>query len=112
MALANKSRCVSLITTLRFVSVCFYVLFLGLANGFSARHGIPQDARTAPGGWDREAAAKYLDERMDLWFTTAKKLRTGQSETTCVSCHTSVPYMLARPSLRLATHASTATPQE
>src|SRR5206468_6641170 len=70
------------------------------------------NVRAGPGGWNREAAAMYLDERMDVWFATATKLRAGQSETTCVSCHTVVPYALARPGLRRAMHVRTPTPQE
>jgi squalene-hopene/tetraprenyl-beta-curcumene cyclase len=65
-----------------------------------------------PSGWDQEAAAKYLDDRMDLWFNAGKKLRTGETKTTCVSCHTTVPYVLARPALRRAMKATEATPQE
>ncbi|PYN86140.1 MAG: hypothetical protein DMD87_19790 [Candidatus Rokuibacteriota bacterium] len=70
------------------------------------------NVRAGPGGWNREAAAMYLDERMDVWFATATKLRAGQSETTCVSCHTVVPYALARPGLRRAMHVGAPTPQE
>src|SRR5215510_8372937 len=62
--------------------------------------------------WNREAAAKYLDERMDAWFANGKKLRTGDGQTTCVSCHTMLPYALARPALRRAMHVTTAAPQE
>jgi hypothetical protein len=62
--------------------------------------------------WNRAAAAKYLDDRMDLWFTNAKKLRTGDEKTTCVSCHSSIPYALARPALRRAMHASAPAAQE
>ncbi|HEY3134506.1 MAG TPA: hypothetical protein VGL29_00510 [Blastocatellia bacterium] len=68
--------------------------------------------RAVPGDWDREGAAKYLDDRMDVWFANAKKLQTGETETSCVSCHTTVPYVLARPALRRAMHVNTATPQE
>jgi hypothetical protein len=49
---------------------------------------------------------------MDLWFANAKKLRTGEAQTSCVSCHTTVPYVLARPALRRAMRVNTATPQE
>lgn len=69
-------------------------------------------ARTVPAAWDKEAAAKYLDERMDLWFDKARKLRTGQGNTSCVACHTVVPYALARPVLRKATGVIKPTPQE
>lgn len=46
------------------------------------------------------ASARYLDARMDVWWTKAKTLRTGAGETKCLSCHTAVPYALARPVLR------------
>lgn len=71
-----------------------------------------QDEAAGVSGWDQEGAAKYLDDRMDAWFASAEKLETGTSETTCVSCHTAVPYALARPALREAMGVSTVTPQE
>jgi hypothetical protein len=52
--------------------------------------------------WDRPAAAKYLDDRISLWFVRAKQLRAGEGNVTCVSCHTVIPYLLARPALRKA----------
>jgi squalene-hopene/tetraprenyl-beta-curcumene cyclase len=52
--------------------------------------------------WDRAAAAQYLDDRMNLWFSRATQLQTGDGQVTCLSCHTVVPYMLARPALRQA----------
>jgi squalene-hopene/tetraprenyl-beta-curcumene cyclase len=70
------------------------------------------NAPNKPTAWDKAAAAKYLDDRMDLWFVKAKKLRTGQETTACVSCHTVVPYVMARPALRKAARISTPTPQE
>ncbi|HLH55225.1 MAG TPA: hypothetical protein VKY92_16595 [Verrucomicrobiae bacterium] len=65
-----------------------------------------------PLAWDHQAAAKYLDDRMDLWFANARKLQTGEGKTSCVSCHTTVPYVLARPALRQATGAGQPTRQE
>lgn len=65
-----------------------------------------------PPAWDRQAAAKYLDDRMDLWFVKARKLQTGEGKTSCVSCHITVPYVLARPALREATDVGQPTPQE
>ena len=35
--------------------------------------------------WDPTAAAKYLDARMDLWFANGTKLKTGDTQTACVS---------------------------
>jgi hypothetical protein len=78
----------------------------------SARDVASQNVPVEPSGWNREGAAKYLDERMDVWFATTKKLQTGQGKTTCVSCHTVIPYALARPALRRAMHVRTPTPQE
>lgn len=92
------------------VSVGVTVIFMGLA--ITADQAAPQNNRAASSRWDRESAARYLDGRMDIWFANAKKLRTGQSETSCVSCHTTIPYVLARPALRRAMQISNATPQE
>jgi squalene-hopene/tetraprenyl-beta-curcumene cyclase len=49
-------------------------------------------------GWDRQAAARYLDEREIYWqnWDHAKK----DHGTLCVSCHTQATYGLARPVLR------------
>src|SRR5256885_16872851 len=80
--------------------------------GFTASGLGSKGAAAEHGGWDREGAAKYLDERMDAWFANAKKLRTGQGVTTCVSCHTVVPYALSRPVLRRAMHVRPRTPQK
>jgi len=82
-------------------------LFAGIAAGASAQ--APDIDRS---GWDRVAAAKYLDDRMDAWFTNATKLRTGDGKTACVSCHTPLPYALARPALRHAMRVSAATSEE
>ena len=50
--------------------------------------------------WDPAGAAAYLDARMDAWFANATKLKTGDSQTACVSCHAGLAYALARPVLR------------
>ena len=62
----------------------------------------PPLATGSPDGprWDSTAAAQYLDARMDTWWANAKVLRTGDGEARCLSCHTAVPYTLARPALR------------
>jgi squalene-hopene/tetraprenyl-beta-curcumene cyclase len=47
--------------------------------------------------WDPALAASYLDGRQQEWFAW----RTAQSaDGPCVSCHTGMPYLLARPALR------------
>ena len=63
-------------------------------------------------GWDRVAAAQYLDDRINLWFERTKETGNGEGKTTCISCHTVVPYLLARPALRSAMAVSEPTSQE
>ncbi len=62
--------------------------------------------------WDAAGAAMYLDTRMDSWWTNAKVLKTGDGEARCLSCHTAVPYVLARPALRRMLGETTPTPHE
>ena len=54
----------------------------------------------------------YLDARMDLWFANGTKLKTGDTQTACVSCHAGLAYALARPVLRRIMHATGLPPQE
>jgi len=53
-----------------------------------------------PAAWDAKAAAGYMDGRANWWLGWARAER--DHGTSCVSCHTAVPYLLARPSLRAA----------
>jgi squalene-hopene/tetraprenyl-beta-curcumene cyclase len=52
----------------------------------------------APRAWDVNAAAAYLDRRMTWWEGWRAAARADG--TFCFSCHTAVPYAMARPSLR------------
>jgi squalene-hopene/tetraprenyl-beta-curcumene cyclase len=63
--------------------------------------GCSQD-KPAPAAalWDPKAAAAYLDRRMQWWI--GWKTSARDHGTFCVSCHTAVPYALARPALRAA----------
>jgi squalene-hopene/tetraprenyl-beta-curcumene cyclase len=47
--------------------------------------------------WNPKAAAAFLDERQKQWFEWKIAARTGGP---CVSCHTGLPYLIARPALR------------
>ena len=69
---------------------------VGLLVGGTAWAGGP------PGeGWDRKAAAGYLDGRQRAWFEYGGANRgEGATRTSCVCCHTLVPFALARPVLR------------
>src|SRR3954454_11888166 len=49
-------------------------------------------------GWNRKAAAASLDQRATWWTTWPNAQR--DHGTFCVSCHTALPYALARPLLR------------
>jgi squalene-hopene/tetraprenyl-beta-curcumene cyclase len=49
-------------------------------------------------GWDAKAAATYLDGRAEWWTTWPNAAR--DRGTYCMSCHTTLPYALARPALR------------
>jgi len=51
--------------------------------------------------WNAALAAKYLDARQQAWFDW----KTAQSsDGPCVSCHTGMTYLLARPVLRRSLH--------
>ncbi len=52
--------------------------------------------------WNADTASKYLDERQNVWFKHAK----------CISCHTGLPYALARPALRKFARTKAPSPQE
>lgn len=55
--------------------------------------------KTAPSeSWNPKAAAAYLDQREGWWMAWPNAARA--QGTFCVSCHTAVPYALARPTLR------------
>lgn len=62
--------------------------------------------------WDPAAAAAYLDARMELWFANGTKLKTGDTQTACVSCHAGLAYALSRPVLRRVMHEDSLSMQE
>ncbi len=51
------------------------------------------------GDWNSKLAADYLDSRQKQWLAWAPAMRSGSP---CVSCHTGLTYLLARPALRHA----------
>ena len=62
-------------------------------------------AQQAPASWNEKSAAAYLDQRIAWWMDWPSAAR--DHETFCVSCHTAVPYAVARPSLRTGAAAQT-----
>jgi squalene-hopene/tetraprenyl-beta-curcumene cyclase len=80
---------------------------IGAAGVFSQSQEAPRmpparttQARNGARDWDAKAAAAYLDGRAAWWMTWPNAAR--DRGTFCVSCHTAVPYALARPALRPA----------
>ena len=59
---------------------------------------VPRSAPASSPQWNAAAAAAYLDGRMGWWLTWPNAQR--DHDTACVSCHTALPYALARPALR------------
>jgi squalene-hopene/tetraprenyl-beta-curcumene cyclase len=60
--------------------------------------------------WNQAAAADYLDGRQAWWRSWEGAAR--DHDTSCVSCHTALPYALARPALRTALREAGTTPPE
>ena len=58
----------------------------------------PSARNSTPRGFDAKAAAGYLDARADAWSAWPNAQR--DRGTFCISCHTTLPYALARPELR------------
>ena len=64
----------------------------------------------APVAFDAKAAATYLDARAEAWSTWPNAQR--DRGTFCISCHTTLPYALARPELRELLGEHQASPAE
>src|SRR5262249_4845991 len=69
--------------------------------------GVSAERAESP-SWDAKAAAAYLDGRAEWWTTWPNAAR--DRGTFCISCHTTLPYAIARPVLRgpLGEHAPSA----
>ncbi len=59
--------------------------------------------------WDPERAAQYLDGRLQQWFAWKP---AASPDGPCVSCHTGMTYLLARPALRRRLREPASTPYE
>lgn len=59
--------------------------------------------------WNPKLAAAYLDGRQKDWFAWP---RAQSPDGPCVSCHTGMPYLLARPALRRLLNETTPTMYE
>lgn len=75
----------------------FWLAGLVATSMFAAEPPAATSGAAVPSG---KAAAAYLDGRMAWWMAWPGAVR--DHETFCVSCHTAVPYAMARPALRKA----------
>jgi squalene-hopene/tetraprenyl-beta-curcumene cyclase len=63
--------------------------------------------------WDKKKAAEYLDSRAKTWFEFDGGFRgEGTTRSSCISCHTGLPYILARAELRKSNSEVEPTPSE
>jgi squalene-hopene/tetraprenyl-beta-curcumene cyclase len=87
-----------------------YLLATCLAGRMLAANEPASTAKTV--SWSASAAADYLDGRMVWWMGWEGAAR--DHKTFCVSCHTVVPYAMARPTLRaaLGEHAASSTERQ
>lgn len=92
----------------RFAPFKYLVGLLGVAPILVAcSHSNPAHAQSIV--WDPKAAAAYLDRRMVWWASWKNSAR--DHDTFCVSCHTAVPYALARPELSATLAEKDAAPE-
>jgi hypothetical protein len=89
------------------IAILLLLSAVGVAAAKPPATGGKADAPKAAQSWDAAAAAKYLDDR-EVWWQAWPHAQKDHG-TVCVSCHTQVPYALARPVLRnaLGEHALT-----
>ena len=92
---------------IRAFALAVAVIAGALAVRAAAQEGAPEGGF---GRVNRAAAERYLDARMEEWWAKAKPLKTGDGEAKCLSCHTAVPYALARPALRVVYSRATGEP--
>src|SRR6185436_8038725 len=74
------------------------VLAGALLAGTIALTAHPSVHDVSPAAFDAKAAAGYLDARAQAWSAWPSAQR--DRGTFCISCHTTLPYAMARPELR------------
>ncbi|HEY6375458.1 MAG TPA: hypothetical protein VIX90_08025 [Edaphobacter sp.] len=84
--------------------LCSYLLLAGSVAGIGLWRATPvrgaskTASETSPAHWSQQAAASYLDSR-EVWWQQWPRAQKDHG-TICISCHTNVPYAMARPALR------------
>jgi squalene-hopene/tetraprenyl-beta-curcumene cyclase len=82
------------------MKACLTALVLLAAGVAATVTAESQAASPSTRAWSSQAAAAYLDGRLEWWLHWPNAAR--DHETACVSCHTAAPYAMARPALRRA----------
>ena len=75
-------------------SLLFACAVVSIVAGTAATRDVPRKTL----GWNPKTSAAYLDQR-EVWWESWDAAERDQG-THCVSCHTQLPYALARPLLR------------
>ena len=86
---------------MRSSALCACLLLAGSVAGIGLWRAAPvRGASKTPSipSWNRQAAASYLDSR-EVWWQDWPRAQKDHG-TICISCHTVVPYAMARPALR------------
>jgi len=83
---------------------------LGVCSAASLLAADTHAAAVDSASWSAKSAGAYLDGRLDWWTTWPMAAR--DHDTFCVSCHTAMPYAMARPALRTALAEQIASPTE
>jgi len=92
-------------------SLVLFSLVVGLRTLICTPPTLAGENTTEP--WDKTRASQYLDRRGEDWFKFGGAYRgQGASTTSCVSCHSLLPYALARPVLRRLSHEELPTKWE
>jgi squalene-hopene/tetraprenyl-beta-curcumene cyclase len=81
-------------------AVTFACCILAICLGARLLATDESSSTASPVSWSGKAAAAYLDGRMTWWMGWDVAAR--DHDTFCVSCHTVLPYAMARPALRAA----------
>lgn len=107
---------------MKFYRAAIYLLTAATIAAVALRRTLPVQGRaeaaaaSASTGWGPSAlwseanAAKYLDER-EVWWQSWPKARKDHG-TICISCHTTVRYAMARPTLHGPLHETAASVPE
>ncbi len=74
------------------------LLCLWLGGRSDAAEATSSANRDDTRAWNAAAAAVYLDGRATWWVNWTKSQR--DHETSCISCHTALPYLLSRSVLK------------